>query len=50
MVRFKLLHTILGVMVNVTLAQVKEKVLVCEIKMEFDSDYTHEIKWRTLQQ
>jgi hypothetical protein len=40
MVRFKLLHAILGVMVNVTLAQVKEKFLSWETKMEFDSDYT----------
>ena len=40
MVRFKLLHAILGVMVNVTLAQVKEKFLIWETKMEFDSDHT----------
>ncbi len=40
MVRFKLIHAILGVMVNITLAQVKEKFLIWETKMEFDSDYT----------
>ena len=33
MVKFKLLHAILGVMVNVTLAQVKEKFLMWETKM-----------------
>ncbi len=38
MVKFKLLHAILGVMVNVTLAQVKEKFLMWETKMEIESD------------
>jgi hypothetical protein len=34
MSRFKLLHAILGVMVNLTLAQVKEKFLSWETKMD----------------
>jgi len=38
MVKFKLLHAILGVMINVSLAQVKEKFLMWETKMEIESD------------
>ncbi len=38
MAKFKLLHAILGVMVNLTLAQVNEKFLSWENKMEIESD------------
>ncbi len=36
MTKFKLMHAILGVMVNLTLAQVKEKFLMWENKIEID--------------
>ena len=38
MAKFKLLHAIFGFMVNLTLAQVKEKFLSWENKMEIESD------------